>query len=77
MTYPLPVPFLSGEVLLRRAPEMLLEPSGYGFAGPIAPEGRGAFQRATSRVLEIDPVTLQCVWSYTNPRFFSTNISGA
>jgi hypothetical protein len=28
-------------------------------------------------VLEIDPVTLQLVWSYTNPRFFSTNISGA
>ncbi|MBM3818678.1 MAG: thioredoxin [Acidimicrobiia bacterium] len=51
--------------------------SGYGFAGPIAPEGRGAFQRATSRVLEINPVTLQLVWSYTNPRFFSTNISGA
>ena len=51
--------------------------SGYGFASPIAPEGRGAFQRATSRVLEINPVTLQRVWSYTNPRFFSTNISGA
>jgi hypothetical protein len=51
--------------------------SGYGFAGPIAPEGRGAFQRATSRVLEINPVTLQLVWSYTNARFFSTNISSA
>ena len=51
--------------------------SGYGFAGPIAPDGRGAFQRATSRVLEINPVTLQLVWSYTNARFFSTNISGA
>ena len=51
--------------------------SGYGFASPIAPEGRGAFQRATSRVLEINPVTLQLVWSYTNARFFSTNISGA
>ena len=51
--------------------------SGYGFAGPIAPEGRGAFQRAGSRVLEINPVTLQLVWSYTNARFFSTNISGA
>jgi hypothetical protein len=51
--------------------------SGYGFAGPIAPDGRGAFARATSRVLEINPVTLQLVWSYTNPRFFSTNISGA
>ena len=38
---------------------------------------RGAFARATSRVLEINPVTLELVWSYTNPRFFSTNISGA
>jgi hypothetical protein len=51
--------------------------SGYGFATPIAPNGVGAFARATSRVLEINPVTLELVWSYTNPRFFSTNISGA
>ena len=51
--------------------------SGYGFANPIAPDGLGAFARATSRVLEIDPVTLQLVWSYSNPRFFSTNISSA
>ncbi|HXD73788.1 MAG TPA: aryl-sulfate sulfotransferase [Vicinamibacterales bacterium] len=51
--------------------------SGYGFANPIAPEGRGAFVRPTSRVLEINPVTLALVWSYTNPRFFSTNISSA
>jgi hypothetical protein len=51
--------------------------SGYGFASPIAPQGRGAFQRAGSRVLEINPVTLQLVWSYQNARFFSTNISGA
>jgi hypothetical protein len=51
--------------------------SGYGFAGPIAPDGVGAFARATSRVLEINPVTLELVWSYANPRFFSTNISGA
>ena len=51
--------------------------SGYGFASPIAPDGVGAFARATSRVLEINPVTLELVWSYTNPRFFSTNISGA
>ena len=28
-------------------------------------------------MLEINPVTLELVWSYTNPRFFSTNISGA
>jgi hypothetical protein len=51
--------------------------SGYGFAGPIAPNGIGAFARATSRVLEINPVTLELVWSYAAPRFFSTNISGA
>jgi hypothetical protein len=51
--------------------------SGYGFANPLAPDGRGAFARATSRVLEIDPVTLELVWSYANPRFFSTNISSA
>src|SRR5688572_30448864 len=51
--------------------------SGYGFASPIAPQGRGAFQRAGSRVLEINPVTLPLVWSYQNARFFSTNISGA
>ena len=51
--------------------------SGYGFASPIAPDGTGAFARATSRVLEINPVTLELVWSYANPRFFSTNISSA
>ena len=51
--------------------------SGYGFANPTAPDGVGAFSRATSRVLEINPVTLELVWSYTNPRFFSTNISSA
>ena len=39
--------------------------SGYGFANPIAPDGSGAFARATSRVLEINPVTLELVWSYT------------
>ena len=51
--------------------------SGYGFVNPIAPDGRGALARPTSRVLEINPVTLELVWSYSNPRFFSTNISSA
>src|SRR4029453_8857764 len=51
--------------------------SGYGFASPIAPEGRGSFARATSRVLEINPVTLELVWSYAKAGFFSTNISSA
>jgi Arylsulfotransferase (ASST) len=51
--------------------------SGYGFTNPIALDGRGAFVRPMSRVLEINPVTLELVWSYSNPRFFSSNISGA
>jgi len=51
--------------------------SGYGFASPIAPDGVGAFARAGSRVLEINPVTLALVWSYSDARFFSTNISSA
>src|SRR5262249_9673490 len=51
--------------------------SGYGFTNPIAPDGRGALARPTSRVLEINPVTLELVWSYSNPRVFSTNISSA
>jgi hypothetical protein len=51
--------------------------SGYGFDTPIALNGTGAFARATSRVLEINPVTLELVWSYAAPQFFSTNISGA
>ena len=51
--------------------------SGYGFPNPAAPSGSNSFARATSRVLEINPVTLQLVWSYTAPRFYSSNISGA
>ena len=52
-------------------------PSGYGKPSPIALNGQGIYARATSRVLEIDPVTLKLVWSYTAPTFFATNISGA
>ncbi len=51
--------------------------AGYGPANPAAPTGRGTLARATSRVLEINPVTLELVWSYTNARFYSSNISGA
>lgn len=50
--------------------------SGYGFASPIERNGHGGLARATSRVLEIDPVKLETVWSYANSGFFSTNISG-
>jgi arylsulfotransferase ASST len=51
--------------------------SGYGFTNPNALNGSNAFARANSRVLEINPVTLDLVWSYAGPRFYSSNISGA
>ena len=51
--------------------------SGMGDPSPISPVGNAIYQRATSRVLEIDPVSLAVVWSYAAPNFFSTNISGA
>jgi hypothetical protein len=51
--------------------------SGLGDPSPISPLGNAIYQRATSRVLEIDPVSLALVWSYVTPNFFSTNISGA
>jgi len=51
--------------------------SGYGFPNPNAPDGSNSFARANSRVLEINPVTLELVWSYNGPRFYSSNISSA
>jgi len=51
--------------------------SGYGAPTPVSPDGSAIYQRAGSRVLEINPVTLELVWSYTGPRLFSTNISSA
>jgi hypothetical protein len=52
--------------------------SGYGAPTPVAPNGQGIYARANSRVLEINPVTLELVWSYVSPaQFYSSNISGA
>jgi hypothetical protein len=51
--------------------------SGYGAPSPIAPQGVNTLARATSRVMEIDPVTMKRVWMYNGAGFFSTNISGA
>jgi hypothetical protein len=51
--------------------------SGYGFPNPNAINGTGSFARANSRVLEINPITLELVWSYAGPRFYSSNISSA
>ena len=56
--------------------------SGYGFATPEAENGVGGISRGSSRVLEIDPVTLKKVWEYSIPgaesyRFFSHYVSSA
>jgi len=51
--------------------------SGYGFPNPTAPDGANSFARPSSRVLEINPVTLELVWSYTGTKFFGSNSSGA
>jgi hypothetical protein len=51
--------------------------SGYGRPSATALKGQDIYARPTSRVLEIDPVTVKLVWSYTSPAFFATNISGA
>ena len=51
--------------------------SGYGEPSGMAPRGVGVFARPSSRVLEIDPMSLAVVWSYTaGAQFFSSNISG-
>jgi hypothetical protein len=51
--------------------------SGFGAPSDIAQGGFGVHARANSRVLEINPVTLEVVWSYQAANFYSVNISGA
>lgn len=51
--------------------------AGYGDPTSISADGSGVMQRAGSRVLEVDPVTLAVVWSYTHANFYSFNISSA
>jgi len=62
--------------------------AGYGAPTPTAPNGLKTAQRDHSRVLEIDPVTLEIVWQYTPKeagfvvpldaaRFYSPFISSA
>ena len=55
---------------------------GYGFANPARPDGTNAMTRDSSRVLEINPVTLEVVWEYTlggteRYRFYSAYVSNA
>ena len=54
--------------------------SGYGWANPSAPDGVRSVRRGFSRVLEINPVTLEKVWEYQidgpeSFRFFSHYVS--
>jgi hypothetical protein len=56
--------------------------SGYGDSTPAAPDGLNVVSRGSSRVLEIDPVTLKKVWDYSiagteSFRFFSHYVSSA
>ncbi len=56
--------------------------AGYGSSNPAAPNGRNIATRNSSRVLEINPVTLEKVWEYSIPGgrailFFSRNVSSA
>jgi hypothetical protein len=56
--------------------------AGYGWANPATPNGRNALRRDSSRVLEINPVTLEKVWEYSisgieHFRFFSFYVSNA
>ena len=56
--------------------------AGYGEPTPAAPNGRNIVARRGSRVLEINPVTMEIVWEYSisghgSFRFFSWNVSGA
>ena len=54
--------------------------AGYGAPNPSAPHGINTVTRYHSRVLELNPVTLEQVWEYSVPggasfQFFSYNVS--
>ena len=56
--------------------------AGYGEPTPVAPDGRNNVARRSSRVLEIDPVTMEIVWEYSMSghssfRFLSWNVGAA
>ena len=42
--------------------------AGYGAPNPTAPTGRGSVRRIQSRVLEVNPVTFEKVWDYSDRR---------
>ncbi|MEQ8955741.1 MAG: aryl-sulfate sulfotransferase, partial [Gammaproteobacteria bacterium] len=55
---------------------------GYGFANPARPDGTNSMTRDSSRVLEINPITLEIVWEYSfggteRFQFYSAYVSNA
>ena len=55
---------------------------GYGFANPANPDGVSSMTRDNSRVLEINPITLDNVWEYSHGgtervQFYSWYVSNA
>jgi hypothetical protein len=55
---------------------------GYGFSNPARPTGTNAMTRDSSRVLEINPITLEIVWEYSlggteRFNFYSAYVSNA
>ncbi|MEQ8315540.1 MAG: aryl-sulfate sulfotransferase [Gammaproteobacteria bacterium] len=55
---------------------------GYGFANPANPDGITSMTRDSSRVLEVNPVTLEVIWEYTFSgterfSFYSSYVSNA
>ena len=56
--------------------------AGYGAPNPTSPEGIDNAKRDSSRVLELDPITLEIKWSYPQPgpglsRLYSAFVSSA
>ena len=55
---------------------------GYGFANPARPNGTNSMTRDNSRLLEINPVTMEVVWDYSlggteRFQFYSSYVSNA
>lgn len=55
---------------------------GYGFSNPASPNGVGSMTRDSSRILEINPVTLEKIWDYSlggteRAMFYSHYVSNA
>lgn len=50
---------------------------GYGAPNALSSNGQTNYRRHDSRVIEINPLTLEVIWEYRAANFYSFNISGA